>query len=133
MAVFPHGDLVGFLRDLQPSDDLTVSLLSYPSKIEIEYATCKKKSQSAYLDRLEAESIFIIREAVAEAENPAILYSIGKDSSVLLHLARKAFFPAKPPLPLLHVDTRWKFQEMYRDLIQQASGMEMLVHINPKR
>jgi len=134
VAVFPHGELVGLLRSFQSSDDLTVSLLSYPTKIEIENATRERKSKSAYLDMLEAESIFIIREAVAEAENPAVLYSIGKDSSVLLHLVRKAFFPAKPPLPLLHVDTRWKFQEMYRfrDRMQQASGMELLVHINPE-
>lgn len=134
VAVFPHGELVGLLRNFQASADLAVCLLSYPTKIEIENVTRERKPKSPYLDRLEAESIFIIREAVAEAENPAILYSIGKDSSVLLHLVRKAFFPAKPPLPLLHVDTRWKFQEMYRfrDLMQQASGMEMLVHINPE-
>ncbi|MGO4567253.1 sulfate adenylyltransferase subunit CysD [Rhizobium sp. 2YAF20] len=134
VAFFPHGELVGFLRKFQSTDDVTVSLLSYPSKIEIANGTPARKPKSTYLGRLEAESIFIIREAVAEAENPAILYSIGKDSSVLLHLARKAFFPAEPPLPLLHVDTRWKFQEMYRfrDLTQQTSGMEMLVHVNPE-
>ena len=136
VVFFPHSDLVGFLRNFQSTDELTVSLLSYPSKIEIagESVTCRKKVRSEFLDRLEAESIFIIREAVAEAENPAILYSLGKDSSVLLHLVRKAFFPTKPPMPLLHVDTRWKFQEMYRfrDLIQQESGLEMLVHINPE-
>ena len=70
-----------------------------------------------HLEQLEAESIHIIREAVAESENPAMLYSIGKDSSVLLHLALKAFYPAKPPFPLLHVDTTWKFREMiaFRD------------------
>ncbi|UWU23529.1 sulfate adenylyltransferase subunit CysD (plasmid) [Rhizobium sp. CB3060] len=87
-----------------------------------------------HINRLEAESITIIREAVAEADRPVLLYSIGKDSSVLLHLVRKAFFPAKPPLPLLHVDTRWKFQEMYqfRDLIPQQTGMDLLVHINPE-
>ena len=67
-----------------------------------------------HLQRLEAESIHIMREVVAEADNPVMLYSIGKDSSVMLHLARKAFFPAPPPFPLLHVDTTWKFQEMYR-------------------
>src|SRR5690606_15280886 len=87
-----------------------------------------------HLDRLEAESIHILREAVAEAEKPAMLYSVGKDSSVMLHLARKAFFPAPPPFPLLHVDTRWKFQEMYlfRDHMARESGMELLVHINPE-
>jgi sulfate adenylyltransferase subunit 2 len=86
-----------------------------------------------YLKRLEAESIYIIREAIAEAENPVLLYSIGKDSSVLLHLTRKAFYPSSPPLSLLHIDTRWKFQEMYkfRDHVAKVSGMNLLVHINP--
>lgn len=87
-----------------------------------------------YLDQLEAESIFILREAVAEAENPVMLYSIGKDSSVMLHLARKAFFPSRPPFPLLHIDTRWKFQEMYRfrDAIARENKMHLWVHINPE-
>ncbi|MDH0735233.1 sulfate adenylyltransferase subunit CysD [Achromobacter spanius] len=86
-----------------------------------------------HLQRLEAESIHIIREAVAEAGNPAMLYSVGKDSSVMLHLARKAFYPAPPPFPLLHVDTRWKFREMYlfRDQMAMESGMDLLVHVNP--
>jgi len=88
----------------------------------------------SHLDRLEAESIYIMREAVAEADNPVMLYSIGKDSSVMLHLARKAFYPAVPPFPLLHVDTRWKFQEMYlfRDQVAGTIGMDLLVHVNPK-
>ncbi|WP_216639276.1 sulfate adenylyltransferase subunit CysD [Achromobacter ruhlandii] len=87
-----------------------------------------------HLQRLEAESIHIIREAVAEAANPAMLYSVGKDSSVMLHLARKAFYPAPPPFPLLHVDTRWKFQEMYlfRDQMAKESGMDLIVHVNPE-
>lgn len=86
-----------------------------------------------HLQRLEAESIQIIREVVAESDNPVMLYSIGKDSAVMLHLARKAFYPAVPPFPLLHVDTRWKFQEMYsfRERMAKESGMELLVHINP--
>ena len=86
-----------------------------------------------HLDRLEAESIHIIREVMAEAENPVMLYSVGKDSSVMLHLARKAFYPSPPPFPLLHVDTRWKFQAMYdfRDHMAQES-MDLLVHINPE-
>ena len=81
---------------------------------------------------LEAESIEIIREAVANAHNPVLLYSIGKDSSVLLHLARKAFWPALPPFPLLHIDTKWKFREMiaFRDRIAVESGMELRVHTN---
>ncbi|NNN16057.1 MAG: sulfate adenylyltransferase subunit CysD [Acidimicrobiaceae bacterium] len=85
-----------------------------------------------HLQRLEAESIHIIREAVAEAERPVMLYSIGKDSSALLHLAQKAFYPAKPPFPLLHVDTTWKFKEMYtfRDAIPEKTGMELRVHRN---
>jgi sulfate adenylyltransferase subunit 2 len=85
------------------------------------------------LRRLEAESIYILREAAAESERPVMLYSLGKDSSVMVHLARKAFHPARPPFPLLHVDTRWKFQEMYlfRDEVARTSGMDLLVHINP--
>jgi sulfate adenylyltransferase subunit 2 len=85
-----------------------------------------------HLQRLEAESIHILREVVAECERPVMLYSIGKDSSVLLHLAMKAFHPAKPPFPLLHVDTTWKFREMiaFRDATAARLGVELLVHIN---
>jgi sulfate adenylyltransferase subunit 2 len=85
-----------------------------------------------HLDRLEAESIHILREVVAEARAPVMLYSIGKDSAVMLHLARKAFYPAPPPFPLLHVDTTWKFQAMYamREDIAAAAGMELLVWQN---
>ena len=87
-----------------------------------------------HLDRLEAESIHIIREVMAEAENPVMLYSIGKDSSVMLRLAEKAFYPSPPPFPLMHVDTRWKFQAMYefRDRIPEETGMDLIVHINPE-
>ncbi len=86
----------------------------------------------SHLQRLEAESIYIMRDAVAQAENPVMLYSIGKDSSVMLHLALKAFYPAKPPFPLLHIDTTWKFREMYafRDRIAREHGLELLVHVN---
>jgi sulfate adenylyltransferase subunit 2 len=86
-----------------------------------------------HLQRLEAESIQIIREAAAESERPVMLYSIGKDSSVMLRLAIKAFYPARPPFPLLHVDTTWKFREMYafRDRIAAESGLEVVVHQNP--
>jgi sulfate adenylyltransferase subunit 2 len=87
-----------------------------------------------HLERLEAESIHIMREVVAECEKPVMLYSIGKDSAVMLHLARKAFHPAPPPFPLLHVDTTWKFRAMYefRDRMARESGMDLLVHINPE-
>ena len=85
-----------------------------------------------HLQRLEAESIHIMREVVAECERPAMLYSIGKDSSVMLHLAVKAFYPALPPFPLLHVDTTWKFRAMYefRDAMARQLGMQLLVHVN---
>ena len=87
-----------------------------------------------HLERLEAESIFILREVVAEAENPVMLYSVGKDSAVMLHLARKAFFPATPPFPLLHVDTTWKFRDMYdlREKAAKKAGVELIVHQNPE-
>ena len=87
-----------------------------------------------HLQRLEAESIDIMREAVSECEKPVMLYSIGKDSSVMLHLAIKAFFPSKPPFPLLHVDTTWKFREMYefRDARVRELGLELIVHVNPE-
>ena len=85
-----------------------------------------------YLDRLEAEAIDIMREVAAQAERPVLLYSIGKDSSVLLHLARKAFFPGKLPFPLLHVDTTWKFRDMYafRAEVAQSDDLELLVYVN---
>ncbi len=88
----------------------------------------------SYLQQIEAESIDILREAVAEAERPVMLYSIGKDSSVLLHLARKAFYPSRPPFPLLHIDTTWKFRAMYeyRARIAAETGMQLLVHVNPE-
>ena len=86
-----------------------------------------------HLQRLEAESIHILREVLAECEKPVMLYSVGKDSAVMLHLARKAFYPSPPPFPLLHVDTTWKFRAMYelRDRAARDAGMELLVHQNP--
>ena len=85
-----------------------------------------------HLERLEAEAIHIMREVAAEAENPVMLYSVGKDSSVMLHLAQKAFHPSPPPFPLMHIDTTWKFREMYefRDRVAAESGMELIVHVN---
>jgi sulfate adenylyltransferase subunit 2 len=96
-------------------------------------ASCDEFRRS-YLDDLEAESIFILREVAAEFTNPVMLYSIGKDSAVLLHLLKKAFYPAKPPMPLLHVDTGWKFQAMYalRDRIAADPNLRLLVHKNPE-
>ncbi len=91
-----------------------------------------EKHRLSHLKKLEAESIHIMREVVGEFDNPAMLYSIGKDSSVMLHLALKAFYPSKPPFPLLHVDTTWKFKEMiaFRDARVRELGLELLVHIN---
>jgi sulfate adenylyltransferase subunit 2 len=85
-----------------------------------------------HLDRLEAESIHIFREVIAECEQPVMLYSIGKDSAVMLHLALKAFYPAAPPFPLLHVDTTWKFRAMYefRDALARRAGLRLIVHVN---
>src|SRR5437764_3045450 len=87
-----------------------------------------------HLQRLEAESIHILREVVAECERPVMLYSAGKDSAVMLHLARKAFFPSPPPFPLLHVDTTWKFRAMYemRDRMAKEIGMQLHVYQNPE-
>src|SRR5262252_4413215 len=89
-------------------------------------------SRLSHLERLEAESIHIMREVAAEFHNPVMLYSIGKDSSVMLHLAIKAFYPAKPPFPLLHVDTGWKFKDMirHRDEIVSRYGLKLLVYTN---
>ena len=87
-----------------------------------------------HLSNLEAEAIEILREVVSEAENPVMLYSVGKDIAVMLHLAKKAFYPSPPPFPLMHVDTTWKFQEMYklRDKAAKDAGMELIVHQNPE-
>ena len=92
------------------------------------------QTRLTHLHLLEAESIHILREVVAECERPVMLYSIGKDSSVMLHLALKAFFPAKPPFPLLHVDTTWKFRDMiaFRDETARRLGLELLVYVNPE-
>jgi sulfate adenylyltransferase subunit 2 len=139
VALFPHGFLVSWIRRLLPVPSVAFCLLGYFPVLDLSAMTEKKKpaprpAAMTHLDRLEAESIFILREAVAGAENPVMLYSSGKDSSAMLHLARKAFFPARPPFPLLHVDTRWKFQEMYlfRDEAARQNGMELLVHVNPE-
>ena len=139
LAVFAHGALVAICRQAKPQDSAAVhvNLMSYPPVPDLQmqaHIGHASKTSTPHLKRLEAESIHILREAVAEAENPVMLYSVGKDSTVMLHLARKAFYPAPPPFPLLHVDTRWKFQEMYifRDHMACESGMDLLVHINPE-
>ena len=92
------------------------------------------KKPLSHLEKLESEAIHIIREVVAQADNPVMLYSIGKDSAVMLHLARKAFYPGNPPFPLLHVDTTWKFQEMYalREKAAKEANMELIVFQNPE-
>lgn len=136
VVIFPSGHLVALCRLTHAPANVELGLLSYPAvwdESQRAAAVDSLKARTPHLKRLEAESLQIIREAVAEAENPAMLFSMGKDSAVMLHLARKAFYPSSPPLPLLHVDTRWKFQEMYRfrDFIAQESGMDLLVHINP--
>jgi len=97
-------------------------------------AIMEPSTRLTHLQRLEAESIHIMREVVAEADKPVMLYSIGKDSAVMLHLATKAFYPAPPPFPLLHVDTTWKFRAMYdmRERMARELGMELLVHKNPE-
>jgi len=102
-----------------------------PKKGDLMTAADRKLT---HLERLEAESIHIIREVVAETEKPVMLYSVGKDSAVMLHLARKAFYPSAPPFPLLHVDTTWKFKAMYelRNRMARESGMELIVYHNPE-
>jgi sulfate adenylyltransferase subunit 2 len=106
--------------------------LSEGSFVETVAGTAGDALLPRHLRLLEAEAITILREVAAEFRNPVLMYSIGKDSSVLLHLARKAFFPGKPPLPLLHVDTTWKFREMikFRDATAGRLGLELIVHIN---
>jgi sulfate adenylyltransferase subunit 2 len=137
IAVFPHGTLVEALRNATSTPNIQLCPQAYrpvlPQGLTLDNTKRPDLAQSPHLKRLEAESIHILREAVAEAQNPVMMYSIGKDSGVMLHLARKAFYPAPPPFPLLHIDTRWKFQEMYlfRDFMARKSGMQLLVHINP--
>ena len=149
ILIWPSGEICKELSSLQsergthdiilPSQGIArLALTAYQGLVadQASITTNKEMKQSmemTHLDRLEAESIHVIREVMSEAEKPVMLYSIGKDSSVMLRLAQKAFYPGKPPFPLLHVDTRWKFQAMYefRARVAEESGMEMVVHINP--
>ena len=145
--VWPHAEVTAICREivadagthtieLPSGNQIFLALTAYPAvNIAVQYPepVAMATSGLTHLDRLEAESIHIMREVVAQAENPVMLYSVGKDSSVMLHLARKAFYPSPPPFPLMHVDTRWKFQAMYafRDEMARELGMELIVHINP--
>lgn len=147
--VWPHGPIAVRFRALvrrELTHDIVlgqakvrIGTVAYHGEAMYEMADQKplptgSTDKLSHLDRLEAESMFIIREVVSQSENPVMLYSIGKDSSVMLHLARKAFYPSTPPFPLMHVDTRWKFQAMYefRDRIAAEMGMDLIVHINPE-
>ncbi len=144
---FPHGEISSLCRHIWLADKQqplntdkgkgSLAMTAYPAKLQLNNDTPRPThiaTGNSHLDRLEAESIHIMREVLAQAENPVMLYSVGKDSSVMLHLARKAFYPSPPPFPLLHVDTRWKFQEMYqfRDQMAAEAGMELITHINPE-
>ncbi len=118
---------------LETSPGGAVSIVSDPDLPAAAGTTSGSSPRLTHLQRLEAEAIHIIRETVAECERPVMLYSIGKDSAAMLHLAMKAFHPAQPPFPLLHVDTTWKFREMirFRDAHARNLGLELLVHTNP--
>ncbi|PCJ27302.1 MAG: sulfate adenylyltransferase subunit CysD [SAR86 cluster bacterium] len=150
ILLWPHGPVTSKLRallgrsgnpeiELASGKTLRLALPAYQDandKFDWDAtpASSISKHQLSNLDRLEANSIHILREVVAQAENPAMLFSLGKDSCVMLHLAMKAFYPSPPPFPLMHVDTRWKFQAMYRfrDEIVRTSGMDMIIHTNPE-
>ena len=142
---FPASNLVSLCRKLKSTQNcvegIEINICQYPEPIPIKPFSSPQKplvkatqiDKLSNLDRLEAESIHIMREAVSNAENPVMLYSVGKDSSVMLHLAKKAFYPSTPPFPLLHVDTRWKFKAMYdfRNLVAEELQMELILYTNP--
>ena len=149
--IVPTGSLVAICRalcrewrcneiNLGNAHEMRLALEVYAHGLDDIYAYVdetlrhKPSAEITHLDRLEAEAIHIMREVIAEADNPVMLYSVGKDSQVILHLARKAFYPSPPPFPLLHIDTRWKFQAMYdfRDYMARDSGLDLLVHTNPE-
>ena len=149
VLIWPHGEVTAVYREMTgleganeySSEDgghiriATNALFPVPPDVSHRARRIQTRpDRITHLDRLEAESIHIMREVVSQAENPVMLYSIGKDSGVMLHLARKAFYPSPPPFPLMHVDTRWKFKAMYafRDAMAQEVGMDLIVHINPE-
>ena len=143
IIILPNPDLLYEFQgseELNPKSKLSLLIPQFIFKkkeIAISETTFSKKfnlKKSSYLSDLEAESIHIIREVVSETKNPVMLYSVGKDSSVMLHLAQKAFYPSPPPFPLMHVDTRWKFHEMYlfRNWMAKKSNMKLITHINPE-
>ena len=142
---FPSGEVVSSCRKLKAKgidQQFEIAIAQFSEVTPSSENDLPEKSTTmtsqptklSHLDRLEAESLYIIREVIAHAENPVMLYSVGKDSAVMLHLARKAFYPSPPPFPLMHVDTRWKFQAMYdfRDIMAKKSKMELIVHTNPE-
>ncbi|MEM9620557.1 MAG: sulfate adenylyltransferase subunit CysD [Pseudomonadota bacterium] len=146
--LWPHGEVTELFREvladakthqlkLPSGTKVTLALTAYHGTLKLaQYPESPPHEDGVltHLDRLEAESIHIMREVIAQAENPVMLYSVGKDSAVMLHLARKAFYPSPPPFPLMHIDTRWKFKQMYdfRDQMAKEIGMELIVHINPE-
>jgi sulfate adenylyltransferase subunit 2 len=143
IVLFPSHDLLSKFQDFQFPVTKNKYQIEFPNYIfqatEIDptktiFTKSFSLKQNSYLSDLEAESIHIIREVVSETKNPVMLYSVGKDSSVMLHLAQKAFYPSPPPFPLMHVDTRWKFKEMYlfRNWMAQKSNMKLITHINPE-
>jgi len=150
LIVWPHGVATSSLKklvqlngghDILLEDGTTIRIgcfvykaVAEPISLSTPVERSSKTDALSHLDRLEAESIHIMREVVAQCENPVMLYSVGKDSAVMLHLAQKAFHPGKLPFPLLHVDTRWKFQEMYqfRTAVAEAFDIDLLVHLNPE-
>lgn len=135
VVLLPCGELVGMLRDTASVSGLDVALAPYrPPFPERTLAPAARIDADPYLQRLEAESIYIIREAAATAKNPVLLHAMGKDSAVLLHLVRKAFYPGRSPLSLMHVDTGWGFDETraFRDLMARESGMPLTVYVDPE-
>jgi len=143
IILFPSQDLLSKFQDFQIPVTKNKYQIEFPNYIfqttEIDptktiFTKSFSLKQNSYLSDLEAESIHIIREVVSETKNPVMLYSVGKDSSVMLHLAQKAFYPSPPPFPLMHVDTRWKFKEMYlfRNWMAKKSNMKLITHINPE-